>query len=813
MRKKWHRLMALSLGMLLSLSGCTSGTALPEETAPAETQTVMETPAPSVAPTPDASDVGKLRLSELMLKNRATLCAADGQFYDWVEIENCSDETVSLSGWTLSDGESKDGWALPDTQLVPGDHLLIFAAGKDAAAGYANFSLSAGETLCLFTPSGALADATDCLEAKADIAQAWQEVGFWELTAYATPGYANDAAGYEAFCAAQSREGPLQINEVMASNLSYARQNNAGYTDWVEIRNVSDEDVLLSDYWLSDSASDYYLWHFPEVSLRPGALFTVYCSGDESYTAGDSYHAPFKLDANADRLFLSTADGLADYVYLHDIPVNGSCGRIEGQSGFFYFTAPTPGYLNGEGFRRVTATPWALEPDGVYEDVECVSVNLEGRGTVYYTTDGTVPTERSAVLDRPITLFETSIVRAIAVEDGQAPSRVLTLSYIINEHHDLPVLSLVADDYTAFRGMYSSGYVNQRIPCVLSLYEEDGGGFTNAGGLGLAGAGTRTKYPKKSLSIKFSGKYGDGDLEYDLFDTGITDYDAVTLHVGEDYVFAVIRTDLFQNLALEMSDDVVAQHSKYCALYINGQYYGLYCLKERWTQQFYASLMGVSEESVEILKYPVELTSSFNLEVIKFCRENDMSLPENYEHFCELVNVDSLIDWFLLEGLAGNPDIGGNMRVLRTTEGEDTRWRFGLYDLDWSMQNASSVFYTFLSDNDYHYGQIYAILSALFKNEDFRDRLLTRYAEVYDTVLSNESFIAHIDAMADEIRSEMPRERAVWGSDTNRVDQWEVNLDKMRHFVLDNDLQRLGVEHLCKILGLTDEERAAYFGW
>lgn len=793
--------------MLAGLCGCGSG----EQTA-AETAAPTPSAAPTPAPTPDMSDVGKLAISELMIKNRGVLADADGEFPDWIELENVSGESVSLNGWTVSDSESKTGWALPPLELAPGERLVIFTSGKDRSGEelHADFSLSEGETVCLFTPSGQLSGSVLCAGNKADVSLVLGDDGEYALCRYATPGYENSEEGYEAFCRASVRGGPLAINEVMVSNRSYAAQPMEDCCDWAEIKNVSEEEILLSDYWVSDDEDNYLLCQLPGQTLAPGETIILYCSGDEGLTRNGYFNTNFAFDANNDRLYLCTADRLVDYVSLHDVPVNGSCGRVEGENGFFYFTTPTPGYDNGTGFRRVSEKPEALTADGIYNDVENVAVELEAEGRIYYTTDGTVPTAGSTEYTGPVLLDKTTIVRAIAVEEGAAPSRVLTLSYIVNENHEIPVLSLVSDDLSAFEAMYRSGYVKERIPGVLSLYELDGSGFTNAGGIGLAGAGTRTKYPKKSISVKFSGKYGDGHLDYDIYDTGITEYDAVNLHVGEDYLFTVVRTGMFQNLAMELGDDVIVQHSKFCALYVNGEYCGLFCLKEKFTEQFYASLKGVSEESVTVLKYPVELDSDFNLDVIKFCRENDMSLPENYEYFCKEVNVDSLIDWFLLEGLAGNSDIGGNLRVMRTTEGEDTRWHFVLYDLDWSLRNSEAVFYNFLTNNDYHTGQIYAILGALFENDEFRDRLLTRYAEVWDNTLSNDNFIAMLDSMAEVIAPEMPRERALWGND---VALWESNLEMVRDYIRDNDLQTLGVKHLCSILGVSDEERAQYFGW
>ena len=806
------RCIALILILSLLLCACRTASA-PSETdvpgavgatqAPAQTAAPTPLPAPVLAP----EEQGVLCISELMTKNRATLMADDGAFYDWIEIQNVSGESASLKGWALSDGLDHTPWLLPERTLAPGECCLIFAAGKDALGEtMAPFALSEGESVCLWAPSGALADGLLCPELSSDMSFARVAEGEAEPTVWATPGYPNTSEGYEAF-AAREANSPVLINEVMVSNQSYARQNELGYSDWVELKNVTSESVDLADYSLSDGNTVYSL--AGAGILDAGHTLLVYCDKDEALYC---LNTGFSFSPNADRLYLLRGESIVDYLYLHDIPVNGSCGRLGGEAGFFYFTEPTPNDNNGGAAYRLVSQKPEGTPDGVFDGVDSVTVELNAPGVIHYTTDGTVPSVQSPVYEKPLDISDTTIVRAISIENNAAPSRVLTLSYFLNESHDIPVLSLVSDNLNAFTSMYSTGYVNSRIPCVLSLYEGDTS-FTQAGGLGLAGAGTRTKYPKKSLSIKFSGKYGDGKLDYDLFDTGISKYDAVTLHVGEDYVFTMLRTDLFQELALAMGGNTVAQHTKYCALYVNGKYYGIYCLKERWSNQFYASLMGVSEESVEILKYPVELDSSFNLEVINFCRENDLSDPANYDHFCEIVNVDSLIDWFLLEGLAGNPDIGGNMRVLRTTEGEDTRWRFGIYDLDWSMRDTDSIFMTFFSDNDYHYGQIYTILSAVWQNPDFMDRLLTRYAEVYDTVLSNESIVAMIDKLAGEIRSEMPRERAVWGGDTNDVSNWERNITALREYVLDNDLQTLGVKQLCLALDIPDEVRIRYFGW
>ena len=101
---KKHRLLLFLLLLTLLLSACSSRSQLPAETpaGSAEEPEAQETPAP-------ADYSGQLRISELMIKNKAAL-AIDGAFPDWVELENCSDEPVALEGWSLSDKGDKP-WA------------------------------------------------------------------------------------------------------------------------------------------------------------------------------------------------------------------------------------------------------------------------------------------------------------------------------------------------------------------------------------------------------------------------------------------------------------------------------------------------------------------------------------------------------------------------------------------------------------------------------------------------------------------------------------------------------------------------------
>ena len=99
-------------------------------------------------------------ISEFLASNSKGLPDADGDFSDWIEIQNTGIAPVNLLGWTLSDDPSNIAkWRFPATNLNGRSFLVIFASGKDrAVAGaplHANFSLAAdGEYLGLFAPEG-----------------------------------------------------------------------------------------------------------------------------------------------------------------------------------------------------------------------------------------------------------------------------------------------------------------------------------------------------------------------------------------------------------------------------------------------------------------------------------------------------------------------------------------------------------------------------------------------------------------------------------------------------------------------------------
>lgn len=792
MRMKRLSIALAYLLLLALLCGC----ALPAAPEP----TASPTPEPTATPAPTPPPVnysGLLQISEIGVKNRASFYR--NGFPDWVELENISGKPLSLEGWTLSDRPGRAGLALTG-ELEPGALLLLPLDGAD-------FSLSRGETLWLRAPDDVVQERVILTSDTADHSLQRQEDGSFRESPWISPGYPNGSEGYELFCAERVPEGPLVINEVVVSNTGVPLHSGAPCFDWVEIRNVSDETVDLTGFCLSDDLDRLDQWTFPSGSLKPGELRVVICNKDPEETSGvREANTGFSLNAESEQLYLSRTDGtLLDFAALCSIPENCSLGREDSRPGFLYYGAPSPRAANTGGVRRVSAMPESPEADGVFEGVESVTVTLRGSGEIHYTLDGSTPTADSPVYADPVTIGKTGLLRAVNVEPDALPSRVYDRSYILNEGHVLPVLSLVVNDRKHFKTTYDWGEKHKEYGGSLTLFDGEHS-FHHACAVSMKGW-TSLSLPKKSMGVRFRTCDG-GDLEADVFSNGITSFHSLAIRAGQDYLFSIFRNELMQDLCLEASDAVLAQASKYCVLYLNGEYWGIYCLKEEINRHFYASHCGVDVESVESLRGMLPTRADLYKNVIEFSWYNDLSSKENYRQICENVDIRSLCDWFLLESYCSNTDTEGNIRFLRTSQG-DYLWDLAFYDLDWAFRNPDP-FSVLLLGYGHPGPQVPPLLQNLCRNTEFRDMVLRRWAELVGGVLSDEHVLSRIDEYEALLAPEVPRDWTRWGLEPDR---WVRRVEELRSFIRDKSWASLCTDTLCRYLKVSDEERMAYFGY
>ena len=747
----------------------------------------------------------QIAISEIMTRNRSTVLSAKGKLSDWVELVNTGDRAVDLSGAYLSNDPAElDKWQIPALTLQPGERVVIPCADDMAAEGEATFALSGdGCSVILTGAAGNVLCRVECPALGEDRVWALQNDGNYLQTYQATPGMENTADAADRYRAGQAPLGDLAISEVMPSNDRYYCQSDGKYYDWVELVNISDRTIDLSAYRLSNDPDVLDRFTLPQRTLAPGERIVVICSGTAELT-GSSIRAPFTLSRAESWLYVSTEDGLSDYIRIYDVPYQGSLGRVEGESGTWYFTNPTPGSQNGTGVASISPTPVALTAQGVYNDVESVTVELTGEGEIYYTLNGSFPNQNSRLYTGPIELDSTTVVRFVSYEEGKLPSDVVTASYIINENHTLPVVSIAVEpvDFNGPDGIYVRYLRDIEIRGSVSFFEE-GGSFTMDCGVKMYGH-TALELPKKNLKVNFRGKYGADVLNYPVFGVeGPEIFDSLCLRAGQDNPQAIIRDELFASLCADMSDSVLVQRSRYCIVYVNGEYYGIYAMKEAFGELYYAQNKGVSAASVEVVQAPVDYgTEIFNL--LNFCYANDMSDPDNYEYICSQVDIDSLIDWMIIEGYSANGDVQQNLRYFRSTE-NGNKWQFALYDLDWAFYEHVP-FANMFSEVFWQHKMMTMHIN---KNPQFREKFLTRLSELLATTLSTENVVKRIDELEAELDPEAYRDRGRW---YYNYDGWKREIQRMRNFITDYPYIREIVYRMQGYFNMTNSEMEYYFG-
>lgn len=702
-----------------------------------------------------------ITISEVMSSQDTLIADENGQFNDWIELYNSGNTTVELTGWWLSDDSTvPNKWAFPATTIAPGQYLLIHCGTAP------EFSLSAdGEEVLLSTFTGNTV--SHVVFGKAEVNRSFDGTGV--LLDKPTPGFPNTDAGYQAFGDAHVSAGPLAIWEVMTSNDKYMPQALGMCYDWVEIRNISAESVNLSSYYLTDDPDSPQLFQLPNVTLAPGETHIIFLSGN---TALGQSHAPFALNAAKDRLLLYGSN-LVDYVYLSGIPAGMSYGRTEGIGGFSYME-PSPRNPNKAGYREISAMPVSDRAAGVYSGTGPFTLELKANGTIYYTLGGDEPSARSYIYNGPITVTETTVIRAIACEEGKLPSSIYNVTFVIGREHDLPVVSLVTDpDYLwGANGVYRNGDESVKeihFPANVAYAGSDGS-FSIDNEMSLHGATTVIAFDKKSFTLRFKDNL-DGALYYDVFEDGeVTVFRSLLLRTAHESTYSTqLHDSLMSEIAMQGNSTLVVQKYKYVSLYLNGKYWGLYAIREQHTATHYASYNNVPADTVSMVRFPIDEHNSLN-EFYIFCKNNSLASKENYEYAKTVLHMESFADWIILQAYIKNIDIYENVRYYQSSL--DGLWHLALSDLDLGFMSTGSGFgelqTTFIHGT---------MVSALMTNEEFQQLMAERLAFWLSGPLSDENMLSTIDKMAAQISSEMPYEQQRW----NIPDYgWEMVLKNLR---------------------------------
>ena len=238
-----------------------------------------------------------------------------------------------------------------------------------------------------------------------------------------------------------------------------------GYYNNAQIRVANASDVTLSyipDPQLTVSTSSlndfrYIYGNGPSTSKN----FTVSGSdlaNDVTLTAPTNYelsHSPSNgyFDSETLSPVSGTLDETTIYVRLKaGLEVGDYTGNLTIACGSLSQSVALSGTVSEQ---PVAAAPTFSPAAGSFITAQTVSMSCETEGaTIYYTTDGTEPTESSYEYSEPITVSTTTTIKAIAVVSGYQNSSVAEATYTINEPIAIAAArALENDEYACVEGV------------------------------------------------------------------------------------------------------------------------------------------------------------------------------------------------------------------------------------------------------------------------------------------------------------------------------------------------------------------------
>jgi hypothetical protein len=610
----------------------------------------------------------------------------------------------------------------------------------------------------------------------------------------------------------------LVINEVMASNIT-AQMNpdKSDFVDWIELYNKGSNPINLNGLFVTDDLYDPFKWQLNEdATLDPHAYYVIWADG-----LNHGNHTSFKLSGDGEQVGLYHEDGsvidtLSFGVQRNDV----SYGRYpDGGSEWFYFATPTCQASNSasglDSHEQVSRPEFTLE-GGFYSGPQGIHLSSVPGSFIRYTLDGSIPTTDSEVYDGPLQISETTVVRARGYQENLLPSDVVTSTYVIDEPGSLPVISIatppeflfdeeigitvgicVPDNHGEPGGEPpfdpNANFWNRwERPVHIGYYTPEGAeGFAQDAGIAIFGGALGRQLRQKAFTLFARNKYGDSDFDFPLFPSKpINSYRRFILRASSnDFNRTFLRDAMMQTLVIGQMD-VDYQAYQPVTVYINGQYWGLYNMREK-TNQFYAEhnhgIVADSVDLVEGIAHTAHGDGGSYLALLDFVSTNDMTSSANYDHVKTQMDVTEFMNYFITEIYVCNHDwLVQNIKCWRD-HGPGGKWRWLLYDLDWGFSGEFVWKSEDYKDNTFQWVQEQGDASLLFRmlmaNEAFRFEFIQRFATHLNLTFNPDRVLHTIETMADRIAPEIPRQIERWEA-LRSVEYWHEQLDILNAFAI-----------------------------
>ncbi|MGK0188331.1 MAG: hypothetical protein ACI9R3_004123 [Verrucomicrobiales bacterium] len=490
--------------------------------------------------------------------------------------------------------------------------------------------------------------------------------------------------------------------------------------------------------------------------------------------------------------------------------LNSSDMLISAELRAFRVTAPTiggpgflgiasPGALNGDTFGGFVADTKFSVSRGFFDAPFEVEITTSTEGAeIRYTIDGTDPTAtQGTVYSGAISIAETTILRAIAHRDDYKPTNIDTQSYLFPEDvvdqprmraaitqsqaygpqmidslKAVPTISLVTD-HTAFENESSGNIRDEHKASVEMIFPDGTPGFQENGGMSNYG-GRFTNFRKKSFRVAFRKEFGESKLKYPIFDgfeydtfPPADEFDVINLRSGSHDMQsrgAYMSNRFADDSMLDMGN--IAPHGRFVHVYLNGNYWGQYHLRERWSADMASSYFGGPEEDYEA----VNANDNFqNDEEVydgngQFWEETkDLVAGANpFTNAAAHIDIANIVDFMLL-WVSGNSE--SEFRAFGS-EAQSVPFKFMMKDADGFLRSPGHA-----TD---HAGPL-SVMSELQDDPDYAIFLADRIHKHFfnDGALTPARNIERLSKRVDEARPGFTSEAARWGDVFREPSSWE----------------------------------------
>lgn len=592
----------------------------------------------------------------------------------------------------------------------------------------------------------------------------------------------------------------LIINELSQSNIHYVYIDYEFPDSWVELYNASPDIINLNGYAIGDGEKFSKAYVLPDTCIAPQGHLLVYCDKEET-----GLHTDFRIDSGKGSLYLfNPAGNIIDEISFAKMPApDVAFGRVTDNSDEWnYMVTPTPGYANsGDTTSVLLPNPVFSEVGGLKNDTTHLVISLPEEElpldvVLCVTLDGHEPLPSDSVTaPYELTIDTTTVVRAKLFSKVAASPLSQTHSYIYYQQasdNSLPVISIVTnhdylyDEEWGILGISMEDEQNidtkWRRPINIEYFTDGEAVFNQVGETRIHGNWSR-RYAQRSLAVYANKRFGEKRFEATLWKDKphVTEVKSFVLrNSGNDFEGAHIRDAFSQTLMGRHCDNLEWMAYQPCIYFINGEYKGIYDIRERSNEDYIeANYDGLEDIDMFENWYEKKAGGQAGLDSL-FAAINDSQVT--FEQIDSLVDLEEFYNNLIINSFITNTDYPFNNHVLwRNLTVENSKWEFIMKDMD---RTAYEPFYydyfKFLYDSYEKYkGEYYNLASAcklytlILENEQLRTGFLERYIVYLGDFLRHDVAMNLLYEMKAEIDDEYYNHCSVYFDDVqHRVDAW-----------------------------------------